>query len=140
MENITFLMINEHKKIREIFNKFEREQNSEKKEGLYNKFKWAIEKHLFVEEKAIFTFSQNISGRIVSDIFRLMDEHGDILNLIKDIEYNLDKKIEPVFSELKEILKNHEKFEEETFYPELDKMLNNQQKAELIERIKEVVH
>ena len=133
-------MISEHKKIKEIFNKFEKEENSEKREELYNNFKWAIEKHIFVEEKAIFTFSQNISGRIVSDVFRLMDEHGEILNLIKEIEYESDKDIEPVFSELKEILKNHEKFEEETFYPGLDKMLNNQQKAELIERIKEVVH
>jgi hypothetical protein len=140
MENITFLMTREHKKIEEIFNRFDKEINPKRKEGLYNKFKWSIEKHFFVEEKAIFTFSQDISGGIVSDVFRLLDEHGRILNLLKDAEDGPKENTLFVFFKINKLLKSHEKLEEEKFYPELDQRLNDQQKEELIERIKEVIH
>jgi hypothetical protein len=140
METITILMLNEHKKIQNILNSFEKENNLEKKSQLCDKFKWAIQKHLFVEEKAIFSFSQDIAGKIVSDVFKLMEEHGEILNLITDIEDELYDHQSPKISKLKDLMKLHEKFEEETFYPKLDQMLNNQQKTELIERIKEVIH
>lgn len=140
METITLLMIKEHKKIQSMLNLFEKEENFEKKEKLCNKFKWTIQKHVFVEEKAIFSFSQDIAGGIVSDVFKLMEEHGEILNLIKDIEDELDENTPLSIYNLKNFLRRHEKFEEELFYPKLDQILNNQQKTELIERIKEVVH
>ncbi len=93
-----------------------------------------------MEEKAVFSFSQDIAGKIVSDVFKLMEEHGEILNLIKDIEEELYEDADPDISKLKNLMRSHEKFEEETFYPKLDQILNDQQKTELIERIKEIVH
>lgn len=140
MESITFLMLEEHRRIRRIFNEFEKEGDLEKRKLLCDRFKWAIQKHIFVEEKAIFSFSQDIAGQLVSDIFKLMDEHGELLNIITGIEEGLDENAAPSVHDLRELLQAHEGFEEEKFYPKLDHMLNNQQKTELIERIKEIVH
>jgi len=140
METITFLMLREHRKIREIFKRFEKEKNPGRRRGLCNQFKWAIEKHLFVEEKAIFSFSQDISGKIVSSVFKLMKEHGEILNLINEVEEDLDENVITSTFNLKKYLQDHEDFEEKFFYPKLDQLLNKQQKAELIERIEEIIH
>jgi len=145
-ELLSELMIAEHLRIEAMLNVFERERELISNEGdfinlkkIFSKFKWNLEKHFFVEERAIFTLCEGMQGEIVSDIFELMNEHGEILELIKEIEKTLEENIKPETGKLKQLLQRHKNLEDGTFYPALDKSLNEQQKQELSERIKEVL-
>lgn len=136
MESINSLLIKEHGKLILYLVKFSKEENKEKAKQFFENFKWTLQKHFFVEEKAIFDFYEKIKGDKVNDIFDLMGEHGDLLDLMKFIEEDFsEKRIE----ELKKLLIKHHTFEDEVFYPKLDRDLTEDQKKELIEKIKEVV-
>ena len=141
MDSIDQLMVEEHRKIKLILEEFEREVNINipKAKGLFNKFKWNLEKHFFVEEKAIFGIMDKVKDREISDIFDLMAEHGSILELVKNIEDGLEKGVMPNVVGLKLILIRHANFEDATLYPELDRDLSEEYKREIVERIREVI-
>ena len=136
MESVNELLIKEHGKLLSFLIEFTKEEDKEKARNLFENFKWTLEKHFFVEEKAIFDLYQKIKGEEVHEVFDLMNEHGDILNLLKEVEENFeDEKID----ELKKLLIKHQNFEDEVFYPKLESSLDDYKKVELVEKIKEVI-
>lgn len=140
METITNLMLKEHGRINAMLIDFEKKiKDSKIAKELFSKFKWNLEKHFFVEEKAIFDVTISLSQDEISDIFDLMQEHGKIMSEIKKIENSLLKEKIPQIEELKAILKKHATFEDQIFYPKLDLKLNENQKSYLIERTKEII-
>ncbi len=136
---IEYLMREEHKKIRELLEEFKQSLNNldSKSNVIFNKFKWSLEKHFFVEEKAI--FSALIKDDDVEDIFELMQQHQKIMEKISSIEDDLDDNIKPDISELIELLIEHSGFENDSFYPKLDDFLSTEQKKEIINRAKEII-
>ena len=144
-ETISGLMSKEHARIIKLLYDFETAFQEDFAYGfpqskeLFNCFKWNLEKHFFVEEKAIFEMSEKISGEGVSDTFELMKEHGEMIELMNDIEDGLDENVRADASKLKNLLRKHHIFEDDTFYPSLDDMLSPKQKHELSERIREIV-
>ena len=68
-----------------------------------------------------------------------MQEHGEITELIKNIEERLSKKVKPDVSGLKKRLIDHLDLEDKMFYPKLDEELEPYKKQELISRIKEII-
>jgi len=106
---------------------------------MFNTFKWNLERHLFLEEKALFEISGDIMSDEVSNIFDLMKDHGDILEIIKKIENNFSGDFIQDFINLKQTLKKHVEFEDMVFYPRLDDKLSDDKKKEMISRIKEVI-
>lgn len=138
MNTISFLMLKEHDNIRdhllELLNAVE---NGTATDKIFHNFKWNLEKHLFLEEKAIFYIYQKINGQEVSEVFDVMQEHIEINNLLKEISesYNNNETLK----ELALLLDKHSKYEDETLYPYLDEYLNENQKKEVISRIKEIV-
>jgi len=141
-DSIEKLMFEEHSTIKKILEYYEELVNSNlpKANEQFSKFKWVLEKHFFVEEKAIFVLLNKIRGEEqISDIFNLMQEHGSILELVNNIEEGLKNNVKPNITGLKMILSRHANFEDAVFYPNLDQLLNQQQKEEIIERVKEVI-
>ena len=135
MDLIADLMIKEHSNLDKELEEFEKEPNQDK----LDKFRWCLEKHFFIEEKAIFYIYQSIVGKEVENIFDVMKEHGEVLDLIKLIDNKLPEKDEENILKLKEILEKHLKFENSVFYPKLDIDLNPEQRKIIIEKVKEVV-
>lgn len=139
-ENIADLMFKEHRRLDTLLEDFEKGLvDIRKAKELFSKFKWNLEKHFFVEEKAIFDISISISNEEVADIFDLMQEHSKIMTLVKKVEDQLAKLSKPDILNLKEIIIKHRKFENQIFYPKLDLKLNENQKAVMVERVKEVI-
>ena len=101
--------------------------------------KWNLEKHFFIEEKVIFDSFVAISGQETNDTFHLLEDHVRIIQILKAIEYRLSKKIKPKLEYLREILLIHRDFEDDEFYPNLDKRLDEKQKKILSEKIKEII-
>ena len=58
---ITAVMVRDHCKIKNLLDDFEEKTKQDHKEMVksFHKFEWELEKHLFVEEKAIFIFKEN---------------------------------------------------------------------------------
>ena len=142
MENsITTLMLQEHGKIKNFLQDFEKsiKNNTNNCEKNFNKFKWNLEKHFFIEEKVIFTIFNSANEEESEDILNLLKEHKKILFLIESIEENSFKNAEQEVSELSQILTNHANFENEIFYPKLDDELNENQKCLIIERCNEII-
>jgi hemerythrin superfamily protein len=107
---------------------------------VFGTFEWELEKHIFIEEKAIFT-SYNPTNvlegyKMVPELIR---QHNDILNRMqvmrKDLLWNKPVK----YHEFKELIVAHKTFEEESLYPKLDQELTVPQKEEIIKKIREIV-
>ncbi len=130
--NIPQLLEEEHHKIETLLTEFKSSTNQERWSNL-EKLKWTVQKHLFLEEKAIFTsMKQNAFPDLVP---RLLSEHNLLIKLLERMESNvLDEK--PInLMAFENFLKEHESFEELTFYPHLEQELNSLQKRLLMEKI-----
>ena len=139
-QTIERLMLQEHKRLTKFLDDLERDlHDSEKTKKNFDCLKWNLEKHFFVEEKVIFDSFVSISGQETNDTFHLLEDHVRIIELLKNLEKKLNKKIKPKLHYLKKIILIHRDFEDEDFYPNLDKRLSPEQKKKIAERIKEVI-
>ncbi|MFA5020245.1 MAG: hemerythrin domain-containing protein [Candidatus Pacearchaeota archaeon] len=138
-EKIRQKMLEEHGRIDSMLSEFEGSLNSKNAEEIFNRFKWNLEKHFFIEERAIFAMHNNTNECEISDTFKLMQEHGEILALLKTIESKIKSNSIEDISNLKNVLKKHVEFENIYFYPNLEKNLNEQQKKEIVDRVEEII-
>ena len=141
--NISSLMIKDHCKIEELINDLE-EKNKIDFDSMsksFNKFEWELEKHIFIEEKAIFT-SYNPDN--VVEGFRMLPEltkqHNFILNTLNNWRDDLRKKrnLKNVYG-LKEFLIKHKSYEEKELYPKLDEALSEREKKHIVSKINELI-
>ena len=136
-------MIKDHCRIEKLLD--ELEKNVDKEYSImresFNKFEWELEKHLFIEEKAIFI---SYNPEDVSEGYKMLPEltkqHNFIVNMLnnrrKDVQ---SKKKIGDFYEFKKFLIKHRTFEEKEVYPRLDEALDETQKKHIIDRINEIV-
>jgi len=134
-------MIRDHCKIERLLDSFEKNIDNENMIKSFHKFEWELEKHIFLEEKAIF---MEYTPGDVDEGYKMLPEltkqHNYILNLLnnwgRDIVIN--KRIEGFF-DFKKILIRHKKFEEENVYPKLDETLSEDQKKRIADKLDEFV-
>lgn len=136
MDSITNLMLEEHEKINNLL--LNLEENNELTSEKFLELKRELGLHFALEEKAIFYLYNKIRNNEVEEIFDLMQEHGDILIILKSIEQDLESKLKPNLNGLIELLSKHTNFENAVFYPKLDKDLNEEQKADMLNKINEL--
>jgi hemerythrin-like domain-containing protein len=141
--SILKLMVRDHCKIEELINKLE-EKTKEDFESMakaFNKFEWELEKHIFTEEKAIFT---SYNPEDVIEGYKMLPEltkqHNFIVNTLNNWRDDIRKKrtLSDVYS-FKEFVIRHKDFEEEKVYPQLDEGLNEEQKRKIIAKINEIM-
>jgi hemerythrin superfamily protein len=135
-------MIEDHIKIEKLMDEFERDVYKEYKimKKSFTKFEWKLEKHIFVEEKVIFT---NYNPEDVTEGYRMLPEltkqHNFILNQLSNWRKEIvnKRKIDGFFK-FKKALVNHKIFEENEVYPKLDQTLNESDKKLIIDRLNEI--
>lgn len=136
------LMTADHAKIIKLLADVERSLGKEVTETLkvFNTFEWELEKHMFTEEKAIFTSytpTNVFEGyQIVPD---LMKQHGELSAYLAAMRKTIMWQQPTPFREMKELLLSHKTFEEVSLYPRLDQDLDDKQKTEIINRIRQMV-
>ncbi len=131
----------EHVRVRDMLNQIEQEMTTDfnKAKQDFSKVKWNLEKHFFMEEKATFELYSKMKNEEIEDIFKLMREHGEIVELIRNIEQGLINNVKPDISGLKDSLLAHANFEDEFFYPKLDEELTPEQRQEICDRAREII-
>jgi len=135
-------MIDDHSKIEKLMDDFEKDidKDYELLKKSFTKFEWKLEKHIFAEEKVIFT---NYNPKDVTEGYRMLPEltkqHNYILNQLSNWRKELvnRKKIEDLHK-FKKILVNHKIFEENEVYPKLDQSLTESDKKLIIDRLNEI--
>ena len=135
-------MIDDHSIIEKLMDDFEKDidKDYELLKKLFTKFEWKLEKHIFTEEKVIFT---NYNPEDVTEGYRMLPEltkqHNYILNQLSNWRKELvnKKKIEG-FYKFKKALVNHKIFEENEVYPKLDQSLTESDKKLIIDRLNEI--
>jgi len=141
--NILNLMVKDHRKIEDLLNNLE-EKNNEDFDSMrkaFNKFEWELEKHIFTEEKAIFT-SYNPDD--ITEGYKMLPEltkqHNFIINKINNWRKGIQnqKMITDIYS-FKVYLIRHKNFEEENVYPKLDQSLPEDDKRHIVAKINEII-
>jgi len=140
--NVISLMIKDHRRIETLISQLEKslDQDYERVKDAFEQLEWKLEKHLFVEEKAIFTFyePQDISYGY-NMLPTLTKEHNHILNTLGVMKRDIHNGKTPTnIKEFKQYLFNHRDFEEQDVYPKLEDTLTDDQKETMLQRINEI--
>ena len=126
----------EHGKIRSMLVELEKTSDFDLKKRLFNKFKWNLEKHFFVEEKVIFGIYDNEEN--INNLNKILKDHKDIILLIKKAEELLEEGHLNIF-DVKTLVDAHSAFEDQVLYPQLDEKLDETQKQLILERTSEII-
>jgi hypothetical protein len=133
-KTIKEIMLAEHGRLNLLLDNFERAlvKDSLKAQEKLDILRWNLEKHFFLEERAVFLAYISKTENEKSEVDRLIKEHVSILELVRDMEkdFSYNRKIN--FSELRDKLVLHSGFEDKVFYPKLETELNEEQKQDLI--------
>jgi hypothetical protein len=105
----------------------------------FNTFEWNLEKHFFVEERAIFTA---YNPEYIEDGHKLFTnlskQHTNILEKVESLRKRLQMGKSIDVSDLETMLLKHKKYEEKNIYPVLDVEISEGEKRFMIERINDV--
>jgi len=107
-------------------------------EELFDKFRWELEKHIFVEEKVIFRLCNLPKPELCKVVQDLTKDHDTMLEMLNEVQNDIVTKNETNISKFQELLADHRKTEEEILYPMLDQQLSEKEKEMIILRINEV--
>jgi hemerythrin superfamily protein len=107
-------------------------------EKSFDEFNWALEKHMFVEEKVMFKFCDSLTSEICKIVQGLTKDHDSMLEMLNEIRNMLVINKEIDISNFQEFLMDHKRIEETTLYPKLDQILNKEQKEIMIAQINEI--
>ncbi len=139
MDEITSLMMSEHKKIEGILETMTLGFESiDSVKSIFNYLKRRLEEHFEIEENAIIHL-ERLSGNEVNDSFKILQDHGKIMSLLKKIEQDILQKDFSSFSHLLELWDEHAEFENTAFYPNLEMKLSADRKKEILGKIKNVL-
>ncbi len=141
--NIFKLMVKNHRKIEDLLNNLE-EKNNEDFNSMHNAFnilEWELEKHIFTEEKAIFTsYNPDDKTEGYKMLPELTKQHNFILNKLNNWRKDIrNKRNITDFYSFKVYLTRHKTFEEEKVYPILDQSITKDDKIKIAEKINEIV-
>ena len=136
MEKISHTMKKHHALLEGLLNKVERHQSvDEEYKKMFNGFKWELEKHFFVEERAIFTQLDIPDKEFNENVSKLLKEHSTILKSMASLDEDIKAKNEIDLSEFKKLIRDHKNYEDEEFYPALDNVLDGGKKKEILDRL-----
>lgn len=133
-------MIEEHALIEVLLLVFKNDLTKEpgSAENSLNKFSWELEKHFFVEERAIFKFCGSPDSEICQIVQELIQEHSIMLEMLNEIKNDLviGKNIE--ISSFLILLEKHRNTEEKKLYPKIDQEFSQENKDIIISKINEI--
>jgi hemerythrin superfamily protein len=137
------LMVKDHCKIEKLLDEFESNADKDHTTAFnsFNKLEWELEKHIFIEEKAIFT---SYNPKDVVEGYAMLPEltkqHNVLLNKLNNMRRDVYRRTKPTdLYGFKEFLIGHRTFEEKDVYPKLDKNLDNESKKIILSKINEII-
>ena len=141
--NVVKLMVNHHCKIEKLLENFEANIDSDYESILktFSDFEWELEKHIFIEERVIYTqYNPDDIADGYKMLPKLTTQHNFIINKLQNWSKDIRNKKKILdFNVLKEFIENHKNFEEKDVYPLIDQVLNEEQKLKMATKINEII-
>lgn len=136
---ISEVMIEEHGRLTKmLLNLIKNIESKKEIKKIFIEFKWNVEKHFFIEEKAIFSaYSSKVE--VGKKVINLIEEHKEMLSILKGVEKEIDNKKFPDLSKFKKIMLRHQEIEDDYFYTGLENNLNEDEKAEILDKASEII-
>lgn len=135
------IMVRDHNRLMDYLKDVENNVNSDFEVLLksFNTFEWNLEKHFFVEERAVFTAYNPDYIEDGHQLFStLSEQHTLILEKVESLRKRLRSNRSIEVSDLEEMLLKHKTFEEKNVYPVLDVEISQGEKRYMIERINDI--
>jgi Hemerythrin HHE cation binding domain len=131
--NLVDILTQDHDHIGNLMRKFAAMQSNDMGTdiSLLQEIKWAILKHIYLEEKMLFNFCDMTEEFDFNYINELLQEHDKIMDLLKGFENNKETEsynIQPLF----ELIEKHKITEIEKYYNKMDEFLDESQKSTVI--------
>jgi hemerythrin superfamily protein len=137
------IMIREHCKLESSLDNLELNTRSDFKSMIksFKNFEWKLEKHIFIEEKIIFTkYNPSDVTEGYKMLPKLTEQHNYILNIINNWREDIrNNKMITGLYDFKDYMVDHKIFEENEVYPRFDNELTDEQKKEMINKINEII-
>jgi len=135
-------MIKDHFRLLSLLYGFEMnsDNNLDVKIESFKTFKWHLEKHIFVEERAIFLsdkYDKSIEN--FSLLLEISKQHNEIIKEVKNVIQNLKTDSGFKTEKLRTLLNKHLIFEEKNAYPRLDEIISESEKNRIINSIKDII-
>lgn len=139
-ESILDLMVAHHALIEILLDVCEASfQKNQKVAGeSLTKLRWEMDKHIFVEEKAIFSCSCSREKENRAMVARLVADHARMLSMLTKLDECFISKKKVDFLEFHKLMLEHRNFEETSLYPKIDSTLDREQRMGIIKRINEI--
>ena len=135
------LMLKDHNRLMKYLKDVEKNLKGNFKVLLksFNTFEWSLEKHFFVEERAIFTaYNPDYIDDAYQLFTNLSKQHTSILEKVESLRKRLKSGRSIDISDLEVMLVKHKTYEEKNVYPVLDVEISEGEKRFMIERINEI--
>ncbi len=134
-------MSRDHCRIEKLLSLFRESIGTGEERKNFDILRWELEKHMFIEERAIFTFARPEDSKDYEAVPELKREHDNIVELLNEMQKDLaggkDADISDKAGELCSVIMKHKDFEDREVYPKLDAELDDKQKKIIVERITE---
>jgi len=140
MKSILEVMVADHEKIVKLLHDVRKSVVLDNKilKKSFETFYWELEKHIFTEEKIIFTsYKPEDFNEGYKMVPNLMKEHNIIYKKLNEMRKKINSNKPCDFQEFKDILFKHKCFEEGHLYQKLDQELDLKTKKMMIDRINE---
>jgi len=101
----------------------------------YKKFRWHLQKHFFLEEKALWIYcdmEKKFNQEMITD---LLNDHDFLIEFYNRIAIVDQTERKTILSEFIQKIREHVKYETENFYQVLDEELESTEKSSVIEAI-----
>ena len=133
-QTLADIFLEDHEFIKKLLDEFKRFQAIKSQDlQLFKKIRWIFEKHVFFEEKSLFSwceFKRSVDEKFV---LRLLKEHDKLISLMKQMENEIENLVLVNINEVIGEIDMHIDFEEEFFYEKLDSSLTQKQKSQIKE-------
>ena len=139
---VSIYMIKDHLRILSLLHGFEMTLNEDPFNSIesFKILKWHLEKHQFVEERAIFNSARfDRSTEEYSLFFEIADQHRKIMNEMEAIFHNLQRDFGVDIVKLRDLLNSHLNFEERIAYPKLDKMITDSERKRIVYSLRDII-
>ena len=143
METITSFMAKDHDKLDALFKEFRNVKNNNKNKArnFFHEFKINLQKHIVWEEEILFPIFEQKTGMYnigPTDVMRM--EHRQIKEFLEKthdkIIIGTIQEIDELENSLLEVLKLHNKKEENILYPSIDDFVGEKEKNSIFTKMK----
>lgn len=131
MDSIASIMSAEHDEIEEMVRRYKESPTYMNFKSLSN----LLERHMYIEENAIYNLLDEKTVEDYSAIMNLLEEHDTLLRMLLSAQHVLFKGGRIDAEGILGILDRHKNYENEMFYPLLDRVLTDSQKKQIMENI-----